>query len=90
MARWCWAGGGPPLAAAPGAVQRAWPAVSSRLASYRRMPGAVAAHTRLAVVEEVRPTREAAKAVAQVPTSTGRYLRRWGMEGGVCERQRVG
>lgn len=41
----------------------------SRIHSGRR------AHSGLAVVEEVRPASEAAKAVAQVPTSTGRCLR---------------
>ena len=39
------------------------------------------AHSRLLVAEEERPTRDAAKAVAQVPTSTGRCLQRGGGQG---------
>ena len=81
VARWCWAGGGPPLVAAPGPVRRAQPAGTAVTRCPAGRPPTAgcpppspltrawrwfAAHTRLAVVEEVRPTREAAKAVAQV------------------------
>lgn len=51
------------------------------------------AHSRLLVAEEERPTRDAAKAVAQVPTSTGRCLQRGGgrgARGGRSEAQRAG